>query len=279
MNFGQTLLSFAALFLMTHTSAALPRIASLNLCADSLLLELAAPSQIVSVSWLAQDAALSNYSELAKQFPSNHGHIEELIPYSPDLVFTGANTSAIDNALLARLGFEVIQIHPDGGFDDYEANLRLVGKAIERPERADILISRFHTEITKLPPHKHANGIIFQANGYSPGSDSLPGQMLAAAGLKNSNKENLKGRFLSIEELLKLRPGVIVLTSLNNENPSLADLYLSHPILRSDRFSEGTDIAWKPKTVIVEEKYFNCGSQFIGKAISRIRNATNRILK
>ncbi len=140
MNSTLKRLLFAAILMVTQTTSALPRVASLNLCADSLLLELALPSQIVSVSWLAQDDTLSNYAEQAKRFPSNHGHIEECIPHTPDLVFTGANTSAVENALLLRLGFKVIKVLPDRNFKDYENNLKLVGEAIGRSDQAARLI-------------------------------------------------------------------------------------------------------------------------------------------
>lgn len=262
--------------MFTQIAIALPRVASLNLCADSLLLELALPSQIVSVSWLAQDDALSNYAQKAKQFPSNHGHIEELIPFAPELVFTGANTSAIDNALLIRLGFKVIKVLPDRSFEDYENNLKRVGEAIGREEQAEQLINEFRMKIAKneFKPNRQVSGIIFQANGYSPGTETLPGEMLAAAGLSNSNSmTHPGGSFLSLEELLSLRPDLIILTSLNNQNPSLADLFLSHPILHNNRTAEYGDLGWYPKTVTVEERHLNCGSQFITSAIAQMRGA------
>lgn len=277
MNSTLKRLLFAAILLVTQTTNALPRVASLNLCADSLLLELALPSQIVSVSWLAQDDTLSNYAEQAKRFPSNHGHIEELIPHAPELVFTGANTSAVENALLLRLGFKVIKVLPDRNFKDYENNLKLVGEAIGRPEQAARLIKDFRKSIVKpkVNTNRQLNGLIFQANGYSPGVATLPGEMLTAAGLKNSNANtHTGGSFLSLEELLSMRPDLIVLTSLNNQNPSLADLFLSHPVLSGNRFANHNGASWYPKTLTVQERHLNCGSQFIALAIAQIHRAT-----
>lgn len=256
-------------------ASALPKVASINLCADSLLLELALPSQIVSVSWLAQDETLSNYAELAKQFPTNHGHIEELIPLEPELVFAGANTSAIDKALLLRLGFTVINVLPDRSFNDYENNLRRVGEAIGRLEQAERLIGKFRNNVLKHKASRarKVNGLIFQANGYSPGVATLPGEMLAFVGIQNTSDRSSTGGFLSLEELLNSRPDVVVLTSLNHRNPSLADLFLSHPILQSRRSYKDEHASWRPKTITVEERHLNCGSQFTVQALGQMHDA------
>ena len=261
----------------------LPTAASLNLCADSILLEVAAPEQIVSVSWLATDPSMSNYADLASGYPNNRGRIEELVPHSPDYVFTGANTSAVDNALLDRLGYRVIRLRPDNSLEDYRQNLLMVGKLLDRRDQAQRLISDLNRMLDmssiQPPASSQPQAIIFQANGYSPGTRTLPFELLTLAGLTyldNALLEWPNGRFLSVEELIYQRPEVVVLAALELEHPSLADLYLQHPALEIEQ--TGTAEDWQPLLVNVRERHLNCGSQYAAQAVQSMRDARERYL-
>jgi iron complex transport system substrate-binding protein len=84
--------------LATSTLAAPQRVMSLNVCTDQLAMQLAAPGQLVSVSFLASDPDMSAMAEEAKQYPKNRGMAEEVFLRHPDLVVTGTyslhNTTA-----------------------------------------------------------------------------------------------------------------------------------------------------------------------------------------
>ena len=56
------------------------RIVSLNMCVDELVLRLAEPQNIASVTWLSRDPKNSNVAALAARIPVNHGLAEEIIP-------------------------------------------------------------------------------------------------------------------------------------------------------------------------------------------------------
>ena len=62
------------------------RVVSINLCTDQLALAVAAPGQLVSVSELARDPALSAMASRAAAIPSNRGRAEEVLALRPDLV-------------------------------------------------------------------------------------------------------------------------------------------------------------------------------------------------
>ena len=270
--------AFLVILLHVPVTQATISAASLNLCADSILLEVAAPEQIVSVSWLATDPELSNYAKQAGNYPNNHGRIEDLIALNPDFVFTGANTSAVDNALLARLGYSVVRLKPDRKLSDYESNLRLVAERLGREEQAETLISTLKDTLSEFYParsdKRRPEAMIFQANGYIPGTDSLPAQLLASAGLgypKKAAQNWPQGRFLSLEELIVERPSIIVMSSANPANPSLAELYLNHPALT--RLSQRKVTAWQPKIVHLKERHFNCGSQYLAESLKAMAQA------
>ena len=271
------------LLLLLRDVTAQPTAASLNLCADSILLEVADPAQIVSVSWLATDPSLSNYAHLAGKYPNNRGRIEELVPHSPDYVFTGANTSAVDDALLDRLGYQVIRLKPDNSLEDYRQNLLMVGKLLDKIDQAERLITDLNNSLEAISVQPvtgyQPQAIIFQANGYSPGVRTLPFELMTLAGLKyleEALNEWPNGRFLSVEELLYQRPDVVVLAALELEHPALADLFLKHPALSDGHAETAND--WRPMVINVRERHFNCGSQYAAQAVQSMNEARIRYL-
>src|SRR5580765_6788690 len=68
--------------------AAPRRVASLNLCTDELLLSLADPGQIASVTYLAQQPEESTLWRQARAYPKNDGSLISVVRYRPDLVLT-----------------------------------------------------------------------------------------------------------------------------------------------------------------------------------------------
>jgi iron complex transport system substrate-binding protein len=66
------------------TAAAAPvRIVSLNLCADEMVLRLAVPGTVKSVTWLARDPALSKLRGWRKPCPSTEGWPKTSYPSPP----------------------------------------------------------------------------------------------------------------------------------------------------------------------------------------------------
>ncbi|RLA20277.1 MAG: ABC transporter substrate-binding protein, partial [Gammaproteobacteria bacterium] len=74
-------------------SAKPQRIVSLNLCADQLLLQLAEPKAIASLTHLAADPELSYLAEEATNYPLNYGSAEEILQLDPDLILAGSFTA------------------------------------------------------------------------------------------------------------------------------------------------------------------------------------------
>ena len=86
------------------------RIVSLNMCVDELVLRLAEPQNIASVTWLSRDPKNSNVAELGAGIAVNHGLAEEIIPLNPDLVIAGIYTARPAVAMLKRVGIPVLEV-------------------------------------------------------------------------------------------------------------------------------------------------------------------------
>jgi len=239
-----TLATFAASAPSGAQAAPLPSVASINLCADQLVLTLAEPEQILTVSWLAADPEESMVAAQATRYPLNYGSAEELLRFHPDVVIAGAYTNAFTRALLARLGYRVVELEPEESIADIEANLRRVARAIGREARGEALAAELRERedrIAAARPARAPAAVVVRPGGFTVGEHSLADDLMKLAGVRNVAAEQGLDRWgsLSMETLLRSRPELVVLTGYRASEPSLANATLAHPALRRAR--EATD--------------------------------------
>src|SRR6185312_17196756 len=133
----------AAIFLLLLTgqgmaAPAVPhRIMSLKICTDELLMDLAPPSRIASVTFLSRESAALKLWPEAARIPVNHNSLEEVLATRPDLILTDNFTSPQMRALLAKSGARVVEVPPAETFAEIRAVTRLVGQAVGEPGRAE----------------------------------------------------------------------------------------------------------------------------------------------
>jgi iron complex transport system substrate-binding protein len=237
-------------------AAPLPRVASINLCADQLVLAIADPAQIVTVSWLAADAEESLAPELAAQYPLNYGSAEELLGYHPDVVIAGEYTNGFTRALLKRLGYRVIELPPETSIAAIETNLRTVAQAIGRAAEGEAAIEALRARAHAIGAHRRAatpRAVVLRPGGFTVGADTLADSLMALAGARNVAAEQGLDRWgsLSIEALVRSAPELLILTDYRRREPSLASAVLDHPVL--------AEIATSHRTVSVRAAYWACG--------------------
>jgi len=238
------------------TPATLPRVASINLCADQLVLALADPAQIVTVSWLAADPAESVSAELAARYPLNYGTAEELLRFDPDIVVAGVYTNTFARTLLKRLGMIVVELEAESSIDDIETNLRIVAEALGRDEhgRAAIAALRAHEQaIAAARPATATTAVVVRPGGFTVGAGTLADELMKLAGLRNVAAEQGLDRWgsLSMEGLLRSSPELVVLTDYRSDEPSLANAVLAHPALKG--------LERTRRTTTVPARYWSCG--------------------
>jgi len=237
-------------------AAPLPTVASINLCADQLVLSVAAPEQVLTVSWLSADPEESLLAAQAARYPLNYGSAEEMLRFRPDVVIAGAYTNAFTRALLARLGYRVIELEPEDSVADIARNLALVAAAIGREERGNSLVAELHArerQIAAARPARAPATVVVRPGGFTVGKHSLADELMKLAGVRNVAAEQGLDRWgsLSMETLLASRPDLIVLTGYRASQPSLANAVLRHPALRLVRTAQ--------RTTTVPAPYWDCG--------------------
>ncbi|HVJ30451.1 MAG TPA: ABC transporter substrate-binding protein [Gammaproteobacteria bacterium] len=251
------LAAFAAASAAAPTADAepLPRVASINLCADQQLLALADPEQILTVSWLAADPEESLMASEAQRYTLNYGTAEELLKFAPDVVLAGTYTSPFTRTMLRRLRFRVVELEPEASVADIERNVQLVAEIVGQVARGEQLVAKLREDVRAIEANRPARklaAVIVRPGGFTVGADSLANELLTLAGFTNVAAERGLDRWgsLSMEALLRSAPDVIVLTGYRSTQPSLANAVLEHPALRQ----LGTQ-----RTVTVHTALWSCG--------------------
>jgi iron complex transport system substrate-binding protein len=223
----------------TNALAAAPqRVMSINLCTDQLLLTLAEPNQIASLSWLAfeeDDAALAGQ---AVGFERNFGSAEELMRISPDLVLAGQYTANFAGGLARRLGFPVLEIPPANNLDEVMANLRLLGTALDRSDHTEQVIETMQVRIDTLieqQPTTPTSAIVVRPGGFTVGANTLAHNLMELAGLYNVAAAAGLDRWgsLSMEALLTSGADLLIVSNYRSDAPSLTNETLQHPAFQT----------------------------------------------
>lgn len=252
-------------------TAAPRRIASINLCTDALLFELADASQIASVTHLSRDPALSMHAAQARHFPVNHGRAEEFIRLRPDLVLAGGGSAPLTQDLLRRLGLRVEVVPPPATLADVVRTVRTVGELIGQPQRAEALAAALAALSASIPkPPRQATALIVQPGGYVPGPDTLGPSLLALAGLADFAPSLAleAGGFVPLEALVLARPDFVVRGLSTGAGRALADEFHGHPALAVVRAARGGLVP-----VAVNDAAWACGSGALMGAVADLRAA------
>lgn len=246
--------------------AAPQRVVSMNLCTDQLAMMLAAPGQLVSVSYLAQDPRSSTMVEKALAYPVNHGLAEEIYRLRPDLVLAGAYSTQATVAMLRRLDIPVEIFPPEADFDGIRGNLRRMGELLGRKDEAEAQIAAFDEGLAALTDHiaTRPRAALYEANGYSTGADSLAGRIIEAAGLHNiATEAGLSGGgVLALEQLVLANP-TIVIRGRVYEGASRSEEILDHPAVAL--------LAERAGEAVIADRDWVCGTPRVLAAIAKLR--------
>lgn len=242
------------------------RVVSVNLCTDQLALLLAAPGQVISVSDLARDSTASAMADQAKDVPSNDGQAEQVFLLNPDLVLAGAFTAPATVQMLRRLGIRVEVFAPDTDLQGIRDNLRRMGQVLGRAEQAQRIIADFDAGLGSPPAGPRPRAAIYAANGYSSGSASLAGQIVAQAGFDNiADDLGLgQGGHIPLEVLLMSRPDLLIL-GRRYPGHSRAEEPLDHPALRA--------LMAQVPVVTMSDPDWVCGTPHVLRTIAALRQA------
>ncbi len=233
----RSLVLAAALVMNGAMSAqAAPRIASINVCTDQLLLTLADPEQIAGLSPYARDPASSWLAERARNFRRLSGEAEDVLMLKPDVVVAGAFSRRATREMLKQMGQRVVEFAVAQSLDDVRRNIRLMGDLVGHPERARAEIARFDESIARaraVAARHPLRVLAVSRRGWITGQHSLLGALLQAVGLTNIAGELgvAAGGFQPLEAVIKLKPDLLVVSEEGDVAVDQGQAFLLHPAL------------------------------------------------
>lgn len=271
------LAALAAALGFTAALAAPQRVVSMNVCTDQLAMLVAAPDQLVSVSYLAvrPDVSALHADAAAAGYRLNHGLAEQVFLMEPDLVLAGAYTARASTTMLERLGFRVEIFQPARTFEDIRANIARIGGLLGREARADALIVEMDAKLAGLAPADDESPTVaaFFANGYSIGDGALLHDAMRRGGWRNAGVDyGVAGvGKLPLEVIVSRPPDAFLANPENRRGPALAHEILAHPALR--RAS-----AARP-TVRLADAVTLCGAPFTADAARAFAAARGALIE
>ncbi|PID61162.1 MAG: hypothetical protein CSB44_07565 [Gammaproteobacteria bacterium] len=244
------------------------RVVSMNLCTDQLAMLLAAPGQLLSVSYIALDPRSSAMVEQARAYDINHGLAEEIYLMQPDLVIAGSFSTRATVDMLERLGIPVAVFDPAYSLEDVRARITQMGEVLHRQDAAQATLDTFDAGLAKLQAEveHRPRAVLYHANGYTQGDNTLAGQILIAAGFSNAAEESgfAAGSHLPLEILAMTDPDFVI-TARPYPGASRAEEVMDHPVVHALRKRRAT--------ATMTDHDWVCGTPYVLRAIDNLAAA------
>jgi iron complex transport system substrate-binding protein len=233
-----------------------PTIVSLNPCLDAILVEVAAPGQVLALSHYSRDPASSSIpSEVAARYGVTGGTAEEVIALRPDLVLASSFLPQPTRRALERAGLRVATFGSPKTVAESIAQVREVADLAERGRAGAALAERL--SIAPAPAGPPVSALLWQPGEIVAGEATLIAELLHEAGFTSHAAARGLGQAdaVTLEQVLADPPQVLLVAgdSLGQRHPLLAE---GVPALRIAAF---------------DPSLIYCGGPTIPKARARLR--------
>ena len=251
-------ISAISLALSGTAQAAPARVASLNLCTDELLLALAAPGQILSVTHLSQQQAETPLWREARRYRRNDGSLLSVAGLKPDLVLTMGGGGRDSMRIAERLGIRVVDLPYPQSLADLEKSIETVATALGRRSAGRRIVARI-AALRRTAPAKGADTIWLGGGGRSVAAAGLAADWMALAGL---DQRPLRGDRVSLEQLLVSPPAILLRSDYRSGQYSGEQRWLSHPLAAR---------AKADRTLATDGRRWTCMGPLMISEIERLR--------
>ena len=259
--------AFASLLAISLALAAAPaqaaprRVASLNLCTDELVLLLAAPGQIVSVTHLAQQEAETPLWLRASRYARNDGSLLSVVAMRPDLVVTMGGGGRDRLRIAERMGIPTVDLPFAQSLPDVVEGIRRVAAALGRPEAGTALLRRIDA-VMRSAPVARRDTIWLGGGGRTVSATGLEAQWMALAGMR---QRAMQGDRVPLETLLVRPPAILLRSDYRQGQYSSGQRWLAHPLALHARAG---------RTIPTDGRRWTCMGPLMIDEIYRLRNLT-----
>jgi iron complex transport system substrate-binding protein len=233
-----------------------PTIVSLNPCLDAILVEIAAPRQVLALSHYSRDPGASSIpAAVAARYGVTGGTAEEVIAKAPDLVLASSFLPQPTRTALERAGLRVATFGSPATVADSLAQVRAVAALAGRPRAGEALAARIAAP--PGPPGAPIDTLLWQEGELVAGEQTLIADLLRQEGFASHAARRGLGQAdrVSLEDVLADPPRVLLVAGDATGQ--------RHPVL--DRRMKATTIAPFDPALIY------CGGPTIPRARARLR--------
>jgi iron complex transport system substrate-binding protein len=255
-------------------AAADPRIASMNLCTDQLLVPLADPEQILGLSRYSRDVWQSFAAGDARHYPKLSGSAEDVLVIRPDIVVASLYDKRSTRELLKENGLHLAEFAVPRNLDEVKAQIREMGDLVGHPDRARAEIVRLDDAIARarnvVSQHRY-NVLPLSRRGWVSGTDSLLSSLLTETGLFNAAGDLgiAFGGYASLETIVKLKPDFILVSDAGDRAEDDGHAFLLHPALEK---------LYPPsRRIVIPDRLTVCGGVMIADALDRLVSELKRV--
>jgi len=202
------------------------RVASVNLCTDELLLLLASPVQIASVSHLSQQPQETPFWKEARRYKSNDGTLLSVLQERPDVVLTMGGRGHDRQRIAKRLGIRTVEVPYPQTIDDVIASVRLVARTLDRQQAGEKVVASM-VALKRSAPSRRFDALYLSGGGLSVSATGLAADWMRLAGLQ---QRPLRGDRVTLEQLLVAPPTVLLRSNYRSRQYSREQQWLSHPL-------------------------------------------------
>jgi iron complex transport system substrate-binding protein len=217
------------------------RIVSMNLCLDSVLVELVPREHILALSQYSRDPWRSTIADIAATLPYTNETAEEVVALQPDLVLASRHSAIATRNALKRVGVRFELFGVPQSIEQSNEQIRRLATLLHREAEGEALIGRIQSAIDRSRPaagERTLTAAIYQPGGLSTGANTVTGQLMQIAGL-----ENIAARYgvtsyrpLPLELLLSQPPDVLLVGDTTYGAPTQAERIVQHRALRALEF-------------------------------------------
>lgn len=270
---GLGLLAISAGAREGSAAATLPRIASMNVCTDQLLLTLADPGQIVGLSRYSHSRFQSPEGD-ASRYRKLSGGAEDILVLKPDIVVASLFDKRSTRELLRANGLRVVEFSVPRTLDEARQQIRRMGDIVGHPDRAATEIARLDDAIARArqaATGRHYRVLPLSRRGWVSGGDSLISSLLGATGLRNAADDLGIGRggYASLESIVSAGADFILVSDAGDHAEDEGSAFLLHPALEHF-YPPG-------KRIVIPDRLTECGSVLLADALDRLVQELRRV--
>ena len=248
--------------------AAGPRVMSIGLCSDQLLLALLPPDRIASVTWLARETTSPAVAAAARRVPVNRQSAEEVLRQRPALILADDFSAPATVQMIERLHLRLVKVPSARDFPTIRAVTLRVGAAVGALPRARVLAARMDAalaEIAATPLPYSPRVAAWDGTGSLPPKGTLYDAVITAAGARNVGRETAawRGGYHS-EALIASRPDLLLHDDLVLCAPGRAAELVGHPIVRK---------LYRDRQIVIPQEQFVCGTPAAADAALQLHRA------